>query len=506
MASPNKLTKTDTTESTRKLKIHHPLVFGGTIIVLIITIIAFVFLPAIVPDSGGSQIDLTFGVYDKVPIRYVPGNYFARVREFLEQRARSSRPDGYNAFIDYQVWQEAYNQTVVHTAILNEMKKAGYSVPSESVNLTMAALPQFQENGRFSTARYRQLTTAEQMDLWEEIKENLSEERYRADLEGLLISSKEAPFVAAMAQTVRTFEMVALPLSSYPDSEVSAYLSANPDLFRTVHLSRITITSSERDAQQILTSIQNATITFEDAARTQSKDSYAERSGDMGLRMIYELSGEIPDQQVRANLATLSAGSLSSIVPLNDTWVFFRAEEEPVDASPTDTTVLGRVRSYLMQEERGRVEDYVINYAETIRTEAQQSSFDTMLSQQGLDKKSFGPLPINYRSLDLFTPLESFSVSELAAAAQDEHFWQVAWSTPINTISEPLIVGDNVLVLHPTEEAEEEAELLNYIETAYSSYWLSYIMTESIREHFMNTGLLNDNFWRTYSTYFLPSS
>ncbi|MDR2397631.1 MAG: peptidylprolyl isomerase, partial [Spirochaetaceae bacterium] len=42
----------------------HPFLFLGTIIVLVIVIVAFVFVPAIVP-SAGAQVDLSFGSYNK---------------------------------------------------------------------------------------------------------------------------------------------------------------------------------------------------------------------------------------------------------------------------------------------------------------------------------------------------------------------------------------------------------------------------------------------------------
>jgi len=56
-----------------------PLLFIGTFIVLIIVIVAFVLVPAIVPNSRfGRDVDLTFGYYDKIPISYVPPSVMCR--------------------------------------------------------------------------------------------------------------------------------------------------------------------------------------------------------------------------------------------------------------------------------------------------------------------------------------------------------------------------------------------------------------------------------------------
>ncbi|GHU59618.1 hypothetical protein FACS189444_5250 [Spirochaetia bacterium] len=509
-------------EFVRRFK-ENPFVFIGTIVILIIVIVAFVLVPAIVPEAGGVNADVSFGTYNKVPITYVPGNYFAQVQESYARYYQSSVDESNSLTVSYQVWRAAFEETVVHTAILQEMKAAGYTAPQALVDREVARLPQFQENGRFSVTRYRALDNASRLSLWREVQASLTEERYRADITGLKIPSKEAAFIAAMAGPERTFDMVAFPLSSYPDTEVAAYTASNPQLFRVTHLSKITISSSEREAQQILGSVKDGTLTFEEAAQTHSQDSYADRGGDMGTKMVYELVSEIPDAQDRDAVAALAAGEFSAIVKVSAGWVFFRAEAAAYPADTNDSALRDKIRAYMTSFERGRMEDWLISQAEsfialvrangsntaatapaddTDAADEAPSVFAITAESQGLENRHFGPLPINYGENELFTPLSSFSVPELASASSNENFWHVAFSTPVSTPSNPFVLGSYVLVLYPSEERAADEEYASNLETAYGSYWLSYTAENGLHKHFLDSDKLQDTFMDTFLTYF----
>lgn len=481
----------------------NPLLFAGTIIFLAIVIFSFVFVPAIVPQVGAGG-DLTFGYYDKVPITYVPGNYFAQVQENITQYMRAALDDTNAQSVYYQIWRSAFEETVVHTAILQEMKKAGYTAPEETVDRMVAQLPQFQENGRFSAQRYRQLDSQTRISLWREVQDSIAEEHYREDMTGLRVASGEAAFAAAMASPQRSFEMVAFPLSGYPDEEITRYAAANPALFMVTQLSRITISSSEREAQQVLSSVQDGTLTFEDAARTHSQDSYAERGGDMGLKMVYELTSEIPETADREAVAALRGGEYSALLKVPAGWAFFRAEVSPYPADTGDSSLLSKLRSYMLTFERGQMEDWLIAQAEEFSALVRETDFTSAALAKGLEKSGFGPLPLNYGGVDLFTALSAFSVQELTYAGSNELFWRTAFSTPVNTPSSPLVISNSVLVLFPLEETPADDSTREMVESAYASYWLSYNAERSLRSSFLGSKNLRDQFIDTFLRIYAP--
>jgi hypothetical protein len=187
-------------------------------------------------------------------------------------------------------------------------------------------------------------------------------------------------------------------------------------------------------------------------------------------------------------------------------WAFFQVLIAARPADTADPATLEKVRSYVRGFERGRMEDWAVAQAQDFIAQANSAGFSEALNQQGIEKRSFGPVSINYGNIDLFSGLEAFSVPELSSSASDPNFWKAAFSTPVNTLSEPLVQGGNVLVLLSTEETAVEETSAEAIASTYSSYWLSYMTEQSIRAYFLNSEKMDDQFLTTYFRYFLPQS
>ena len=405
MASKGKIHPEKKDDSSKSEIMHrfktHPFLFGGTVVVLVIVIVAFVLVPAIVPGGRrgmpGAQWsldDMVFGYYNKTPIKYVRDSYFYQVQQSLARNQQMpSQDDPSYMYMVYQTWARAFQETVVHVGILDEMKEAGYIGPESVVDREVAK--QFQENGKFSAAKYRAMDKAAQNALWRQVQESVITRYYLSDLMGTSAPSKEASFISSMASPRRTFDLAVFPFSSYPDSEVVSYANANASLFRTIHLSSITVNSGEHEAKQVLDSVKNGTATFEEAAKTSSQDAYAEKGGDMGIRMAHELTAEISDEQAREKVISLPKGELSDLVKVTSGWAFFRAEE-PVKAMDTnDTSQKDRVRSYIMKNVRGQIEDWLMAEAEKFSAQAKETSFEKAISSGSMIKRNFGPIPLN---------------------------------------------------------------------------------------------------------------
>jgi hypothetical protein len=482
----------------------HPFLFTGTVVTLVIVIAAFVLVPAI-PGVGGPAADLVFGYYHGAPLSYVPGNYFAQAQASLAQQRQAQINEGNRQMMTYQIWRDAFDFAVVHAGILDEMQEAGYEPPQKEVDREVALLPRFQENGHFSAVRYRQMSDADRMNLWREVRDDMMSEQYLSDFSNnFRASSKEKAFVTAMAGPVRTFSLALFPLSAYPDSEVSAYAEEHAELFQVVHHSVITLTASEKEAKQVWESVRNGTAVFEEAAGASSKDSYADRGGDMGVRMAWELETEVPDAAERREVLALAKGELSRVVKVPAGWAFFRAEE---DARPADMGEAGNVekaRAYLTEFERGRMEDWLIRQADGLIARAKAAGFDAACADYAVSRKSFGPLPLNYGGAPLFTSLAASGVSELAEASTNEYFWRACFAGPVGSPAAPVVLGNNVAVVFPKEESPAEENTVNNIE-AYYTYWTENLTQQDIRGYFLDNPKLEDKFMEAFLKYLMPS-
>jgi hypothetical protein len=504
------------TESASSLLIQkfktNPLLYIGSVIILVLVTVTFVG-GNVIFRAGAGDADFTFGYYDKVPITWVPGNMFANNQKRVADYYQSRGFDINNYYTLAQIWRQAFELTVEHKAILQVMKRSNYSAPEKTVNREVARLPVFQENGQFSSALFNKMPESSRLTLLKEINEEYTKTVFYNDFYyGMITPQAEADFIGKMSSNMRTFEMAALNIEDYPETEYQAYAYANAGLFRTIHLSKITVFSSEREARKILDSIKNGTMTFEDAARAQSQDNFSDRGGDMGSRYYYDLQSEFPNSSDRELVFSLSRGEISDVFKIGDGWTFFRIEEQIKSADFNDELTMERVRSYVKNSNRGLMDDWAIAQAREFILEAVDSGFDNAARWRSLKTSTFGPLPLNYGGVDLFPSLESFqeSFAVYGLTAQDitnlsgnENFWRIAFSTKLNTPSEPLVQGSKVLVLLPIEQTEDE-DNRNDITSSYY-YWLMNKKDQAIRYFFLNNNpRMDDKFWDTFFRYFKP--
>jgi len=487
-------------ENAKKFK-QSPLLYIGSVVVLVLVVVTFVGGDFLSGGIGGRGRDWTFGYYNKVPISWVPGNMFNMFYDRVKYNYQAQGIDVNNQWIEQYIMREAFDSSVVHTAILQMLKRSNYEVPEKKVDREVAKMPQFLDNnGRFSTALYSRMSESSRLAIWRQEQEELGKQTYFNDFFMLLIPKAEAAFIAGMASPVRSFDTVSFKVDDYPESEYVSFANENTRLFNSIHLSKITVTSSEREAKGILSSIKEGTITFEDAARNQSQDSFAERGGDMGVRYFYEIDQEITSAEEREKVYNLKRGELSNIIAAANGWTFFRVENEVVKANLGDEAVMERVRWYTMNYERGRMEDWAIGKAREFISHAQETDFLDAAYSRNLERHSVGPISINYGNVELFTALAIPGVSQqdITDMSRNENFWKNAFSTQIGVPCEPLVQGSNVYVFLPTDQSEIDEIELGNISSTYSDYWMKLITERTLQLYFTKHAKMDDRFEDTY--------
>jgi hypothetical protein len=331
---------------------------------------------------------------------------------------------------------------------------------------------------------------------------------------GLAVPQGETDFLVSMAEPVRTFKMVSFSLYDYPDAEVLAFAAENPGLFRVIQLSRITVNSSEREALQILASIKEGTMSFEDAVSAHSQDSLAGQGGNMGQRMAYEFFGEITDEGAREQVFSLARGAYSEVIAGLSGWAIYRCDEEarPIDVS--DSALNAKIKSYLMQSQRGMIENWYRGQAEDFAGLARDSgSFESAAQSRGLSVSTIGPLPLNY---GLYEPyggmdnvfgaaalLPSSTIPELGYAEANEQFWTEAFSTPVGTPSLPIVLNFNVVVLYPESESTAEESALDNITYMYQ-YQSQNFMQKDLRAQILSSLRFRNQFEEVFSRQIWP--
>ncbi|HSV57063.1 MAG TPA: SurA N-terminal domain-containing protein, partial [Magnetospirillaceae bacterium] len=130
--------------------------YVGTIIILAIVVVAFIFVPVFEGPSAEGQVP-NFGSFAGKPIRYEQGGYMAQqVRAINDQIRGSGMTQMGDQFLAFQVWKGAFDRTVVHLALLHKARGEGILVTEDYLSEEFLEHPAFFEEGKFSLKRYRE--------------------------------------------------------------------------------------------------------------------------------------------------------------------------------------------------------------------------------------------------------------------------------------------------------------------------------------------------------------
>jgi len=508
-------TEDTVTEFDRK-KRQNPILWIFSVVILVIIIITFIGVPVAGKMGTGGRV--VFGSFDKKEITYTPGNYLSIQKDNIAEELKiTEASENQNLQIQaLRVWRGAFERTVVHTGILLAAEKSGLTVSEDLIDKSIAKYGPYMVNGQFSIEEYNETPNAEKFATRQTFKEDVIHSQYVSDqADSQKISSKEAAFIAKMMSPEMKFEYVSYTFDSYPEEEVVAYGKANPALFRKMRLSRITISSSEGDAKTILKQLKENGNLFSDLARNQSKDSYAEKGGDMGYRYYYSIKQELETPEDADKIFALKPGELTEILKAPFGWTIYRCDEAVAESDMTKADDISVVRTYMNTFERGKIEDYFIAKGGEFKAGALSSSFEGAGQKHGLSVHTTDFFAINfgnialmtqYGRLPFFKPLRTLDGDNaLSGAMYKENVLKSMFSLKPQEISDPLIIDDSVVVVKAIEMRNADEEETSGVRLYYP-YLVSSLRQEELSSMFLNSKKLNDNFYPVFEKYFLPET
>lgn len=480
------------------------LLYIGSVVILVLVVVTFVGVPAVGSFGQGSG-SLVFGRYNGEDIAYRPGNFFARQYEIVAQSLRDSSGD-----LDLELqlriaWRQAFNRTVLRTALLQQADRSQVRVTEERVDELIAMDPRFQQNGRFDRTAYRNMGNQERFSLRGFHRESEVFDLFVGDvLTGSVASSGEAQFVAGMAGPERSFDIVRFPFDSFPEQQVLAYAEENAELFTEFNLSIVTLGTRD-EASRIRSRALEPGNPFGELARTYSRDLYADQSGEIGRLYGYELQQELLDPQDLRHVATLAVGELSEPLETTSGWSFFRAESEPVPFDSTQDEMIREARSYMQMFEQGRIQDFVRREAQEFARGGAGTDLPTAAAGQNRTVHQTPFFPINYGNLQLFTRVNVPGIPDLQDAAYRDTFFITAFSLDPGEISEPVMLRQSAVVLSLRDEREADEDTMAYLQEYYDSI-RGQLQSDEVESTYVNEDRLEDNFVRVFNRYVLGQS
>jgi len=477
----------------------HPLLYVFSVVILIIVVVTFVALPFRPGNFGPGS--LVFGSYNGEDIRFIgnPENYFARQRDLLNQQVESQHANASPELMTYQVWRGAFERTVIHTAILQDAHRSGLLVTGHKVDLALAEYGPYIVNGKFSVDAYNRTPPTEREATRELQTEDLIQQQYYDDiLYGQKVSTKAVDFIKGMASPERQFRYVVFSFAQYPADLVVQYGQQHASLFRTINLSRITIKSGESDANAIYQKLEENPNLFEEIAKNQSKDSYADKGGEMGWVDYNDLKVDFQNVADLDKLFTLKGGQISQVIKTSFGWVVYRVNQPARQPDFTDPNTIKTARTYMEQFERGRIEDYLSNLGNKFRDSAAKLGFDAASVGEGLAVHQTNYFPINYGNAFFLPQIKAMDNNNaLASGAYKQDFLQEVFSLKVRAISKPIILDTNVVVMQPLDERSAPDGETNAIGSYYPYIVQQYMQTD-LGDQIMQSPKFVDNFQQVF--------
>ena len=484
----------------------------GSIIILLFSAVIFIVLPAMVGGAKAQKLP-PFGSYDGKQITYEPGTIFSNtVTNYAEALKWQGQDITENTY--FYIFNYAFNSTVVRMAYDSAVEKSGWVVPESAVNRNLIK-HFYDENGNYSSKLYKQTSDETKRELIKQTKETLKTTRFLEDtfgegdqfagkpLYGLKASSKEIPFICDMAAKTRSFDAAAFSTDNYPQDKILAYANEHKDYFVKYDLSVITV-SDESTAKTVLDRLNKNEIVFADAVTEYSTKNYTNDSGKINNNLNYQVKNIISDADSFNAVCALKSGETSGIVKTGSGYSIFKADSNAVQPDFSDASTVNNVKSYLNTYEKGLIEDYFISVAKDFSAQALQSGFAKACTKAGIEKLEVPAMSLNYGNLSILGTSSVESSSPLASINSDENVLKAAFALKQNEISEPLVLGRNVIVLQMKEELSNGSD----IETAKQTFpaELNNYDQESAESALFNSPKVVNNVMEVYFNNFMAKN
>ena len=471
----------------KKKKVSLGWIFGMAILILIA--ISFVAAPAIEAIVGGSNSnEIVFGSYDGEDIAYSQDSYFYDQYQYYGSQYQGSTTDSNLAL--YQIWSQAFNSTVLYTAVSQMADKIGFTETENTVNDAIISSGYYNVDDHFDIETYNKTSSEQKASIRKSIVRQLPYQTVLSDVQSIITSDAETDYIAKMADNSRTFKYVVFDQSAYPKEDAAKYALTNPTLFNMIDISIIS-TTDEESANTALADI-NGGKSFDEVATDLSKDSYAEAGGAIGLTPYYAIKGNFKMADEALSVLEASEGDVVGPYETESGYALYKINKSATTPDYTDEATLSMIRSYISNYDSDIMEAY-LNEKATEFANSVSDDFDAAAEAEELTVNEVGSTSANIGNSQY---LSSFSTSDtngvLANAAASEDTMKALFNTEVGTTVEPISSNGSVIVAYVASE-DSESGMGDYIKSVYP-YYAGTHNAQDLESSIMSSDKLENNF------------
>jgi len=459
------------------------------VIVLILIAITFV-LPAAGVGSlfGGNSNGIVFGKYDGEDIALEYGNYFYNQYAAI---AAESNPQDLTSI--YSVYQNAYYNTVFHSAAVKMAEEAGYKAVDENINkLILDQNVYADEDGNFSADKYNETDENTKAMIYNNAKEVLPMAVVQSDVSSVLTSQKEKDFVTRVSSEGRTFKYVAFSSECYPDEDAKAYFEANQDTFRVIDISMMTL-SSEDEANTAIADMKAGTKTFSEIASEKSIDGYKSQGGSVGEVSYHSILDLFGVEETAQKIIGTAEGEY--VEPINTGYGYTVVYVNKAAKTPEmSDALLSGVKAYIASETPDEVKAYTEKAANDFAAAA-SGDFEKAVADMGLVLNDVAITAPNPSGAQLMT---NFSITDAngylnTASASDKDFFASLFTSEEGTVLGPVASGSSAFIVVEVG-ADGKDSTMDQLIPMYYDYITSQTAISDLQQSVLNSDKFEDDF------------
>lgn len=422
------------------------LAYIGILIVLVLTTISFIFLPAMGPQTGETYSSVVFGKWGKNTVRYTEDSFFANYVKTVTDQVERSGAGSIDENQRRQIWEEAYYQSILRLAAKDYLSKAGYFIPDSVVNKLIVNSPVYKnpETQKFSKEAYNAAPESFKKLVRDDITDSTLYQEFIFDMLNVPVTKNQLQLFPEMAKTKKNFIVGQYSMDAVPEELYTNYGNENSQKFSKYDISIIS-TDTANTAENIKARIINNELTFEDAAVEYSTKTYSGDNGVVSNNFRYQLERFMSSEDLE-KIDALSPGEISGIIKLGNQYGFVKLNGETKAFTSDDSTMFEAVKTYVSSYEKSIIEDYFVAEAENlISSISNPESFRRACTREGLNPVETGFIPLNYGNNPMIgTVTEPESLSGIMYSPE---FLKEAFSLNDNEIGKPVVLWDKVLII-----------------------------------------------------------
>lgn len=465
--------------------------FIGVIILILISI-TFVLPTALFSNVGGNSIN--FGTYNGKKISFTadPNNYFYNQYQSLIQNYSGDMNSVQGI---YQVWNQAFNNTVFFTAV-NEMAQKAKIIASPKVVDKTIRESYTDEEGVFNAEAYSALSTSSKASIKSSVETTLPAQMVLTDMSTVLSSNGEAEFVANMGATGRSFEYVAVNATSYPEDKTKEYGLSNPEPFTSIEVSMITL-DTEENANAQLANLTSNSKSFAEAAKEVSLDAYKENGGLIGRVYNFQFANLFTEEADLAKLFSAKEGDIVGPLATASGYTLFQIEKGATLPTFEEDSDLLAVQSYLSTNNPELIDSYLSTTANEFASLAQEKGFDEAAEELGFEPLTVAATSQNIGGSTLLPTLQYTDTNGLLySAGLNEDYYKSLYTSSANTVLAPQKVNSAYIITKVGEDSDTSSG------TSFIKSYYPYIAANQTSSDLQNMIFASDKFDNQFITVF----